>query len=172
MMLRNFIAVLVIFAAATLWGQSSAGPLAARRQPVAATSNAEGIAAANRARTVANQDLQERGNTLTKMHAVLKQMHANTSSAKDPMAKANLDMWTLMVEQLDKQYEQLSLAARQRQDFEARRAALYKQADEKAAQEAKKAQAASTGSNATQAPAPAGAAQNTTTPRPSATSLK
>jgi hypothetical protein len=110
------------------------------------------------------------GNTLTKMHALLKQMRANTSSAKDPMAKANLDMWSLMVDQLDNQYEQLRLAARQREDLEARRAALYKQADEKAAQAAKRAQAGSGQSNTTQAPAAPGAAQTTTTPPASATS--
>ena len=170
MTLRNFTAVLVVLSAATLWGQSSAGPLATRRQPVTATSNADGIAAANRARAVANQNLQDMGNTLTKMHALLKQMNAK-ASAKDPMAKTNLDMWTLMVEQLDKQYDQLRLAARQREDFEARRAALYKQADEKAAEAAKRAQAATlTNSNAAQTPAAPGAAQTTTTPQPSATS--
>lgn len=166
MRIRNFTAALAVFVGVTVWAQSSAGPLVNRRQSVAATSNAEGIAAANRARTAANQGLQEMGATLTKMQAVLKQMRANASSAKDPMAKANLDMWTLMVERLDKQYEELRLAAHQREELEARRAALYRQADEKAAQAAKKAQAgATTGpadSNAQTTAAP-GAAQPTTT---------
>jgi hypothetical protein len=109
---------------------------------VAATSNAEGLAAANRARAAANQNLEELGKTLTKMQALIKEMRAKTNGAKDPVAKANLEMWTLMLDQLDKQYEQLRVATLQRQDLEARRAALYKQADEKAAEAAKRAKEA------------------------------
>jgi len=173
-MLRNFTAMLMDFAAATVWAQSSAHPLTTRRQPVAASRNAEGIAPANRARTAANQGLQEMGTALNKMHALLKQMRANTISIQNQTAKANLDMWTLMVEQLDKQYEELCLAARQREELEARRAALYKQADEKAAQAAKKALAGTTAgsadSNATQTRAAVGAAQATTAVPASATS--
>jgi hypothetical protein len=106
---------------------------------VAATSNAEGLAAANRATAAANQNLEELGKTLTKMQALLKEMQAKTNGAKDPVAKANLEMWTLMLDQLDKQYEQLRVAVRQREDLEARRTALYKQADEKAAESARRA---------------------------------
>ena len=142
MMLRNSAAVLVMFAAVTMWGQSPASPLAARRQPVVATGNAEGVAAANRAKAAANQNLQDMGATITKMQDLLKKMRSHTTATKDPMAKANLEMWTLMVDQLDKQYEQMRLAARQREEMEARRAALYKQADERAAEAAKKAQEA------------------------------
>jgi hypothetical protein len=112
------------------------------------TGNAEGLAAANRAQAAANQNLQEMGATLTKMQTLLKQMRARTSNSKDPVAKANLEMWTLMVEQLDKQYEQLRLAARQREEMEARRAAMYKQADERAAEAARKAQQAAKASAA------------------------
>jgi hypothetical protein len=159
-----------------MWGQSSAGRLAARSKPVIATSNAEGISAAARAKAAANEHLQEMASTLAKMHSLLKQMRGN--AAKDPVAKANLEMWSLMVGELDKQYEQLSLAARQREDFEARRAALYKQADQKAAEAAKKAQEsakpreapkdASADSNANnQTPA---AAQTPATPPASSTS--
>src|SRR5215467_441863 len=135
MKLRNSAAMLVILAAASVWGQSSATPVAPRRQPVVATGNAEGLAAANRAK--ANQNVQEMGATITKMQGLLKQMRAHTSSAKDPVAKANIEMWSLMLDQLDKQYEQMRLAARQREDMEARRAALYKQADEKATEAAR-----------------------------------
>jgi hypothetical protein len=143
MMLRNSTVILVVFAAATSWGQASAGVPAHRRQPVIATSNADGAAAAARAKVAANQQMEEMGATLAKMHSLLKQMRAKTaSSAKDAIAKANLDMWALMLEQLDKQYEQLSLAARARQDLEARRAALYKQADQKASEAAKSAREA------------------------------
>jgi len=174
MKLRNSTALVAVFAAATLWGQTSAGPLAGHRQTVVATSNSEALAAGNRAKAVANQNLQEMGATLTKMQGLLRQMRAHASTSKDPVAKANIEMWTLMVEQLDKQYEQLRLVARQREDLEARRAALYKQADEKAAEAAKKAQeaakaapsASSTTSNAPAAPA----AQTTATPAAPSTS--
>ena len=141
-MLRHSTVIVMVLTAATLWGQSSAGPLAHRRQMVAATSNAEGLAAANRARAAANQNLEELGKTLTKMQALIKEMRAKTNGAKDPVAKANLEMWTLMLDQLDKQYEQLRVAARQREDLEARRTALYKQADEKAAEAARRAKEA------------------------------
>jgi DNA-binding transcriptional MerR regulator len=149
--------------------------VASRRQTVAATSNTAGIAAANRARVEANQNLQEMGATITKMEGLLKQMRAHTSSAKDPVAKANIEMWSLMLEQLDKQYEQLRLAARQREEMEARRAALYKQADDKAAEAARRAQeaarAAAANSNSNnQTPAAAAAPQSPTTPATSSTS--
>ena len=174
-MLRHSTVMVMILTAATLWGQSSRGPLAPRRQMVQATSNAEGLAAANRARAAANQNLVEFGNTLTKMQALLKQMSAKTNNAKDPVAKANLDMWTLMLDQLDKQYEQLRLAAHQREDLEARRAALYKQADEKAAAAAMRAKeathAAAAGSNAGgQTPATPNAPPSTATPPASSSS--
>jgi len=173
MKLQNSTAIFLVLVAATLWGQSTASPNAVRRQPMAATSNAEGLSAANRAKAAANQNLQQMGATLTKMQGLLKQMRAHTSSAKDPAAKANLDMWTLMVEQLDRQYEQLRLVARQREEFEARRAAMYKQADEKAAEAAKKAQEAA---KATAAASPSGstpaapATQTTATPAAPSTS--
>lgn len=156
---------LVIFAVGTVWGQSSSGPLTSRSQPVMATSNAEGIAAANRAKAAANQSLQNMGATLTKMQGLLKQMRARTASAKDPVAKANLEMWTLMLDQLDKQYEEMRLAARQREELEARRASMYRQANERAEEAARKAQeAAKTGASA-----PA-SAQTTTTPTAPSTS--
>jgi peptidoglycan hydrolase CwlO-like protein len=81
--------------------------------------------------------MNEMGNTLSKMHALLKQMQAKTvaSGPKDPIAKANLEMWGLMLGDLDKQYEQLRIATHAREDLEARRAAMYKQADAKAAAE-------------------------------------
>jgi peptidoglycan hydrolase CwlO-like protein len=69
------------------------------------------------------------------MHTLLKQMQAKASAAatKDSVAKANLEMWSMMLDQLDKQYEQLVAAQKAREDMEARRLAMYKQADEKAA---------------------------------------
>jgi hypothetical protein len=167
-MLRRSTAMLVILAAATVWGQSSTRPVTARPRPVIATSNSDAIATAARVNAASNQHLQEMGETLDKMHALLKRMSANASSGKDSMAKANLEMWTLMVEQLDKQYDQLQMAARQREDMEARRAALYKQADEKAAEAAKKAReaakAAATNSSATSQPQATPAPAQTASP--------
>jgi peptidoglycan hydrolase CwlO-like protein len=84
--------------------------------------------------------------TLTGMHTLLKQMRAKAAtSPKDPLVKANLEMWELLVGHLDKQLLELRTTVAARDDLEARRAAMYKQADEKAAaaaQAARKANAA------------------------------
>jgi len=146
------IAALVILAATAMWGQSSAGPLATRRQTVVANSNAEGLATAARAKQVANQHLQEMGATLSKMHALLKGMQAKTSATKDPMAKSNLEMWSLMLDELDKQYAQLVSSAKAREDLEARRKVMYQQAEDRAA--AARAQHAEAPAAASLAPAP------------------
>jgi len=75
--------------------------------------------------------------TLNDMHALLKQMQAKNaaSRSKDPVAKANLEMWGLLLAHLDKEFNQLE-ATLAREDLEARRAALYNQAMQKAAAEA------------------------------------
>jgi hypothetical protein len=84
--------------------------------------------------------------TLNDMHALLKQMQAKNaaSRSKDSVAKANLEMWELLLAHLDKEFNQLE-ATLAREDFEARRAALYNQAYEKAAKEAQAANGAITG---------------------------
>jgi len=84
--------------------------------------------------------------TLNDMHALLKQMQAKNGSSrsKDPVAKANLEMWELLLAHLDKEFNQLE-ATLAREDFEARRAALYNQAYEKAAKEAQATNGAITG---------------------------
>jgi hypothetical protein len=98
--------------------------------------NTEAMAAAARAkaRAEANQRVQEMGATLTKMHTVLKQMRAKApaTAAKDSTARANIEMWSLLLDTLDKQYDQLVAATKAREDLEMRRQSLYKQADEKA----------------------------------------
>lgn len=92
--------------------------------------------------------LQERvrgmESTLTKMHLVLTQMQdkAAKNKTQDSLAKANLDMWELMVSHLDKELRELKVAMAAREDMEARRAALYKQADAKTEAEAQAARAA------------------------------
>ena len=58
------------------------------------------------------------------------------------MAKANLEMWGLLLAHLDKEFHQLQVATAAREDLEARRADLYRQADAKAAKEAQDAAAA------------------------------
>ena len=104
------------------------------------------------------QRIEDMQGTLAKMHAVLKQMHANSakSQPKDPVAKANLEMWELLVGHLEKQLHELQAAQAVRQDMEARRAALYKQADAKADAEAQAARAAQAAkaANGGEAPAP------------------
>lgn len=147
MTLRS-IAGAVLVLTATTWAQSgvpsarAASPVATNSRKMIASSNAAGLAANARAENSARQRMEEMGNTLSKMHALLKQMQAKTpaSATKDPMAKANLEMWGLMLADLDKQYEQVRAATLAREDMEARRAAMYKQAEEKAAAAGRNAQ--------------------------------
>jgi hypothetical protein len=107
------------------------------------------------------QRVQDMEKTLSQMHLVLKQMQekAAKSKAQDALAKANLDMWKLMVGHLDKELQELRVAATAREDLEARRAALYKQADAKAEAEAQAARAAQAAKFAAGAPTPAPAGQ-------------
>jgi len=149
MKLRNAAALLII-AATGVWAQTAApSPAAARPLPgrqrtvVATSTDAESKTAEMRAKATINQRVQEMETTLGKMHLLLKQMQSSAAvkNSKDPMTKANLEMWGLMIQQLDKQFDQVKVAARERADLDARRAAMYKQAQEKAAQAARNAQA-------------------------------
>lgn len=135
-------AILVVLAATAVYPQSAsspnsptAGPLPSNRRMVMPRSNAEGNAAAMRGQIAMRQRVQEMGDTLSKMHALLKQMRtsAGAGAAKNPVAKANAEMWELMLVDLDKQYEQLRLATHAREDLDARRNAMYKQAEARAA---------------------------------------
>jgi hypothetical protein len=107
--------------------------------------------------TSLHQRVQDMESTLSHMHLVLKQMQdkAAKSKAQDSLAKANLDMWELMVGHLDKELQELKIAVAAREDMEARRAALYKQADAKAEAEAQAARAAQAAKFAAGAPTPA-----------------
>ncbi len=79
--------------------------------------------------------------TLGKMHAVLDRMRSRAGAvSKDPLAKANLDMWQLMVAHLDDELKELRVSMALREQWEARRAAMYKQADAKIQAEAQAAQ--------------------------------
>ena len=171
MTLRSSIVGLVVLAATASWGQSSAGPGGPGRNMVVPTANSrEAMAAASRGRVAANQHVQEMGATISKMKELLKQMRTKAAAAgtKDSMAKANIEMWSLMVDQLDKEYEQLAAMTKAREDFEARRQAMYRQADQKAAAEAAKAQQADA-TNAAPSSTPAAApAAVPSTPTPAA----
>ena len=107
--------------------------------------------------------------TVDKMHLVLKKMHTKAAAnAKDPAVKANLEMWDLMVGQLDKQLQELKQAEVARQDMEARRAAMYKQADIKSQAEAKSAQQARFPQQANGNNSPQSAGQGSAAPAPAA----
>jgi hypothetical protein len=140
-------AVLLMIAATGVSAQTAGQAVAARPLPsrqrtaIAATTDVDTQTAQLRAKVAMTQRVQEMETTLNRMHLLLKQMHATAAkNSKDPMAKANLEMWGLMVQQLDKQLEQVKIATRQREDLDARRSALYKQAEEKAAMAARNAQ--------------------------------
>jgi hypothetical protein len=88
------------------------------------------------------QRLQEMESRLHGMHVQLKQMRAENASSpsKCPTARANLEVWELLVSHLDKEF-QLQVATAAREDVKARRAALYNQAFSKAVAEAAAGQA-------------------------------
>jgi len=168
MRLRNAAAATVVLAVTTVLAQGTppmpapAGmPPTSQRRPLPArkgmSPGAGNQMAGGQGLATLRQQMEEMQGTLVKMHAILNQMRAKAikGGIKDPVAKANLDMWELMLGHLDKQFEELKAATLARADLEARRAALYKQADEKAAAEARAAQ----GKFADQPPTPAPASQ-------------
>src|SRR6516164_9580262 len=102
--------------------------LTARRGPVGNKPvDPQGVAAMR-------EQLAGMESTLSQMGVALQQMHAQTAKSKaiDPLTKANLNMWDLMVGHLDKEVQQMRVTVAAREDLEIRRAALYKQADAKA----------------------------------------
>lgn len=109
-----------------------------------AMTDAETKAAAARSNSLMQQRVEEMRATVAKMHVLLKQIQTTTVAkrAKDPAEKANLQMWELIVAQFDKQLAELNQAARVREDMESRRQEMYKQAEQRAAEQAKKAREA------------------------------
>ncbi len=170
MRLRNAAVAIVVLAVTRVLAQGTlpAGTSLTRQRhaPVArrgmASADSSGAAAAQTP-AMLRQRMEDMQSTLGKMHVVLKEMRAKAvkGGAKDSLTTANLDMWELMLGHLDKQFEELRATTLAREDIEARRAALYKQADAKAALAVKNAQeagavpAAAT-SNQGAAPSPAG----------------
>jgi hypothetical protein len=154
------VASILMLSASTLWAQNSAA------RP-AGISPSAGLGMPSRSENpmarvqtdLALKRMQETEDTLQKMHALLKEMNAKPAAgnSKDSFAKADLAMWELLLGHLDTQFEQARSAALMQKDIAARRAALYKQAETKAAREAEAA-------GATQSvPADIGAHQSTET---------
>jgi TolA-binding protein len=143
MMFRNAARVIMVLAVTTAMAQTpSPAPtvpggtdlmgrgLAGRRMPSQAAKRLSGMQTPDQLR----QRMEDLENTLNQMHVVLKEMQAKAakSSVKDSLAKTNLDMWELMVGHLDKELRELRVAVTAHEELEARRTALYKQADAKA----------------------------------------
>ena len=165
MIFRSATRVVVVLAATMAFGQSAqpgttpSAPilnsqgLTGRRGPVGnKTTNPQGLAAMR-------ERVEDMGSTLSQMRVVLKQMQAKAakSNATDSLTKANLNMWELMVGHLDKELQQMRVTLAAREDLEARRAALYRQADAKveAARGGRAARFAEAQQNTTGTPAPA-----------------
>ncbi|MBZ5654811.1 MAG: hypothetical protein LAO56_05980 [Acidobacteriia bacterium] len=171
MMFKTATAAIVVLAVTTALAQRPSPvavpvgtPLTSQRQSLAGKS---GISVAdNKATGVPTpaplrERVQDMEGTLAKMHAVLKQMRAKAaSSSRDPLAKANLDMWELLVGHLDKQLRELQVAMITREDMESRRAAMYKQAEAKADAAAQAARALKASKAPTPVPAAEGAGQD------------
>lgn len=153
-------AITMFLAATSAWAQSPAppaAPAAATPPGIASGSDANSRVrsrlgrgrnlSATQAQVTPGARMQEMQTTLNGMHALLKKMEAKNASSKskDSVAAANLEMWELLLRHLDKEFNQLQMATLAREDLEARRAAMYRQADEKAAKEAQAAMGAKTG---------------------------
>jgi hypothetical protein len=151
------LAIILFLAAASAWAQSPApAPAAPPPVLVPGTNSTSGVISrfgrgrnvrGTEAQLAPSERMQEMESTLNNMHALLKDMQARNASSrlKDPVAKANLEMWELLLVHLDNEFHQLQVATATRQELEARRASLYKQAYEKAAKEAQAATGATTG---------------------------
>ena len=157
MIFRSATRVVVVLAASAALAQSAqpgttpGAPILNRQGPTGRRAPVGNKAAEPQGLAAMRERVQEMESTLSQMRLLLKQMHAK-SKAADSLAKTNLDMWELMVGSLDKELQQMRLTLAAREDLEARRAALYRQADAKAeaeAQAARASQAAQAEKNAT-----------------------
>lgn len=157
MIFRSATRVVVVLAASVALAQSAqpgttpGAPILNRQGPTGRRAPVGNKGAEPQGLAAMRERVQEMESTLSQMRLLLKQMHAK-SKATDSLAKTNLDMWELMVGNLDKELQQMRLTLAAREDLEARRAALYRQADAKAeaeAQAARASQAAQAEKNAT-----------------------
>lgn len=145
----SMVRVLLIFAAAAAFAQtaqpgtSPGTPVvnrgAARRKGPAVDRNSDPLGV-----SVMRERVDDMESTISQMRGVLEQMHANAAKSKVPssMTKANLELWDLMVRSMDGDLQQLRDTLATREDMEARRIAMYKQADAKAAAAAQAGRAA------------------------------
>ena len=137
MIFRSATRVVVVLAASAALAQSAqpgttpGAPILNRQGPTGRRAPVGNKAAEPQGLAAMRERVQEMESTLSQMRLLLKQMHAK-SKAADSLAKTNLDMWELMVGSLDKELQQMRLTLAAREDLEARRAALYRQADAKA----------------------------------------
>jgi hypothetical protein len=150
MIFRSATRVIMVFAATAALAQS-ANPGTTPGAPMLNRQNLAGRRGAVVGKTADPQGLvamrervDDMEKTLSQMRLVLKHMQTKAASSKvpDSLTKANLDLWELMVGHLDKELQQLHDTLAAREDMEARRAALYKQADAKAEAAAHAARAA------------------------------
>ena len=145
MTFRNATRVVVVLAATAALAQSAqpgttpGAPVLNRQAPTPRRGPAANKPADTPGLTAMRDQLTDMESTLSKMQAALKQLHAQAAKSKttDPLTKANLNMWDLMVGHLDKEVQQMRVTLAAREDLEVRRAALYKQADAKAEAEAR-----------------------------------
>jgi hypothetical protein len=149
-MSRKVVMTITLLLAATgAWAQSPAPALSLAPTPpvispepnigtsIISTLGLNRNAGAAQAELAPRQSLHEMESRLHGMHVQLKQMQAENVSnpSKCPTARANLEVWELLVSHLDMEF-QLQVATAAREDVKARRAALYNQAFSKAAAEA------------------------------------
>jgi hypothetical protein len=167
---------ILILTAATVWGQSTTPVTATAGRPFGSRrvmASPPGSRMTSVQTASALKRMQAMEETLKKMRALLKQMSAKagaSGASKDPIARANLEMWQLMLGHLDAQFAELRTATLAREDLNARRAAMYQQAEAKAAAEAARATATGTaGAGALPGMAGAAAATETTSTPASST---
>ena len=149
MIFRSVTRVVVVLAATAALAQSAqpgttpGEPILNRQGPTGRKSPVANKTADPQSLAVIREQVENMDSTLSQMRSLLRQMHAKatTSKATDSLTKVNLDMWDLMVGHLDKELQHMRLTLAAREDWEARRAALYKQADAKAEAEAQAARA-------------------------------
>ena len=152
MIFRNATRVVVVLAATAALAQSAqpgtapGAPILNRQGLTARTSPVGNKTADPQGLAAMRERVEDMQSTLSQMRVVLRQMQAKAanSNATDSLTKANLDMWGLMVGHLDKELQQMRVTLAAREDLEARRAALYKQADAKAEAAAQAARAGQT----------------------------
>jgi hypothetical protein len=173
MIFRSAIKVIVVLAATAALAQSGqpgttpGAPILNRQGPTVRRGPVGNKTADPQSLAAMRERVAGMESTISQMRVVLKQMQAKASKSKttDSLTKANLDMWDLMVGHLDKELQQMRMTLAAREDLEARRAALYKQADAKTEAAAQAARAGQTPrfaqGDATGTPTPAATEQTT-----------